>query len=72
MLVEEGDGDGDEDGDGVEVDEPPITPPLPQWLLKALGPQSTTARKAGPIPLLAEVLEQGCTGDETSFFLPRA
>ena len=51
MVVDEGDGDGDRDGDGVDVvDPPPMTSPLPHWLLEALGPQSATAGKAGAIP----------------------
>ena len=52
-------------GTGMELRKltPPITPPLPQWLLKALSPQPT-ARKAGPIPWSAQVLEQGCAGDQ--------
>ena len=61
MVVDKGDRDGD--GDGVEEIDPPNHPPLPQWLLKALGPQSATARKAGPIPWSAQVLKQGCAGD---------
>ena len=54
MVVDEGDGDGE-----VQVVDPPMTPPppLPEWLLKALGPQSATARKAGPIPWSAQVLQ---------------
>ena len=51
--MDEGDGDGDGggDGEGVEVVDPPHAPlPLPQRLLKALGPQAATARKAGAIP----------------------
>ena len=44
--------------------------PLPQWLLKALGPQSATARKAGPIPSSAPVLQEGCTGDQPVFSFP--
>ena len=69
MVVDEGDGDGD--GDGVEVvDTPNHPPPLPQWLLKALGPQSATARKAGLIHWSAQVLEQGCAGDQPVFFSP--
>ena len=43
---------------------PRMTPPLPQWLLEALGPQSATARKAGPIPSSAQVLQEGCAGDQ--------
>ena len=65
MVVDEGDGDGD--GDGVQVVDPPNDPPLPQWLPKALGPQSATARKAGPIPLSAQVLQEGCAGDQPVF-----
>ena len=69
MVVDEGDGDGDRDG--VEVVDPPThPPPLPQWLLKALGPQSATARKAGPIPWSAQVLEQGCAGEQPVFSSP--
>ena len=50
---------------------PPMTPPpLPQWLLKALGPQSATARKAGPIPWSAQVLQEGCAGDQPVFSFP--
>ena len=71
MVVDEGDGDGDGDGDGVEVVDPPQSPPpLPPWLLKALGPQSASARKAGPIPWSAQVLEEGCAGDQPVFFSP--
>ena len=36
-----------------------LLPPPLQWLLKALGEGSATARKAGPIPWSAQVLEQG-------------
>ena len=69
MVVDEGDGDGD--GEGVEEIDPfQSPPPLPQWLLKALGPQSTTAQKAGPIPWSAQVLEQGCAGDQPVFSCP--
>ena len=52
MVVDEGNVDGEE-GEGVEVVDPPppcAPPPLPQWLLKALGPPSATAQKAGAIP----------------------
>ena len=49
---------------------PMTPPPLPQWLLKAVGPQSATARKAGPIPWSAQVLEQGCAGDQPVFSSP--
>ena len=60
MVVDEGDGDGE-----VQVVDPPNDPPpLPQWLLKALSPQSATARKAGPIPWSAQVLQEGCAGDQ--------
>ena len=59
MVVDEGDGDGE-----VQVVDPPNDPPLPQWLLKALGPLSATARKAGPIPWSAQVLQEGCAGDQ--------
>ena len=62
MVVDEGDGDGE-----VQVVDPP---PLPQWLLKALGPQSATARKAGPIPWSAQVLQEGCAGDQPVFSSP--
>ena len=64
MVVDEGARDGD--GDGVQVVDPPNQPPPPppQWLLKALGPQSATARKAGPIPWSAQVLQEGCAGDQ--------
>ena len=47
-----------------------MPPPLPQWLLKALGPQPATARKAGAIALSAQVLEQGCAGDQPVFSPP--
>ena len=68
---EDGDGDGDGNGDGVEVVDPPMhPPPLPQWLLKALGPRSATARKVGAIPCSAQVLEQGCAGDQPVFSSP--
>ena len=50
----------------------PNPTPLPQWLLKALGPQFATARKAGPIPWSAQVLEQGCAGDQPVFSSPPA
>ena len=63
MVVDEGDGDGH--GDGAQVVDPPNDlPPLPQWLLKALGPRSATALKAGPIPWSAQVLQEGCAGDQ--------
>ena len=63
MVVDEGNGDGD--GEGVEEIDPPNHPPhLPQWLLKALGPQSAPARKAGPIPWSPQVLEQECAGNQ--------
>ena len=65
MVVDEGDGDGE-----VQVVDPPMTPPLPQWLLKARGPQSATARKAGPIPWSAHVLQEGCAGDQPVFSSP--
>ena len=70
VLVDEGDGDGD--GDGVDVVDPPNHPPtpLPQWLLKALDPRSATARKAGPFPWSAQVLEQWCAGDQPVFSSP--
>ena len=68
-MVDEGNVDGEE-GEGVEVVDPPCTPPLPQCLLKALGPQSPTTRKAGAIPWLAQVLEQGCAGDQPVFYSP--
>ena len=72
MVVDEGGGDGNGDGDGVEVVDPPNAPPppVPQWLLKALGPQSATARKAGAIPWSAQVPEQGCAGDQPVFSSP--
>ena len=60
-------------GTGMELSlltAPNHPPPLPQWLLKALGPQSATARKAGPIPWSAQVLEQGCAGDQLVFSSP--
>ena len=71
MVVNEGNVDGEE-GEGVEVVDPhPMPPPpLPHWLLKALGPQSATTRKAGAIPWLAQVLEQGCAGDQPVFSSP--
>ena len=62
MVVDEEDGDGD--GDGVRVVDPPNDPPLPEWLLKTLVPQSATAQKAGPIPWSAQVLQEGCAGDQ--------
>ena len=63
MVEDEGDGEGDGEVQVVDLpNDPP--PPLPQWLLKALGPQSATARKAGPIPWLAQVLQEGCAGDQ--------
>ena len=49
---------------------PPMTPPLPQWLLKALGPQSATARKAGPIPWSTRVLQEWCAGNQPVFSSP--
>ena len=50
---------------------PPMhPPPLPQWLLKAVGPQFGAARKAGAIPWLAQVLELGCAGDQPVFPSP--
>ena len=68
MGGDEGDGDGDGDGDGVEVGDPPNhPPPLPQWLLKALGHLSATARKAGPITWPAQVMGQGCAADQPVF-----
>ena len=67
MVVDEGDGD----GEVQVVDPPPMTPPpLPQWLLKAVGPQSATARKAGPILWSAQVLQEGCAGDQPFFSSP--
>ena len=54
-----------------EGDDPPqLPPPLPPWLLKALGPKSATARKAGPILRSAQVLEQECAGDQAVFSSP--
>ena len=74
VVVDEGDGDGDGDGDegeGVEVVDLPMHPhPLPQWLLNGPGPQSATTRKAGAIPWSAQVLEQGCAGDQPVFSSP--
>ena len=49
---------------------PPPSPPLPQWLLKALGPQTATARKAGAIGSSAKVLEPACAGDQPVFSSP--
>ena len=70
MVVDEGNIDGEE-GEGVEVVDPPQhPPPLPQWLLKALGPQSAAPRKACAIPWSARVLERGCAGDQPVFSSP--
>ena len=71
MVVDEGDGDGDGDREGVEVvDPPPCTPPPPLAPLASQSPQSATARKAGVIPWSAQVLEQGCAGDQPVFCSP--
>ena len=66
MVVDEGDGDGE-----VQVVDLPNDPPaLPQRPLKALGTQSATARKARPIPWSAQVLQEGCAGDQPLFSSP--
>ena len=65
MVVDEGDGEGD--GEDQVVDPPNDPPPLPQWLL---SPHSATARKAGPIPWSAQVLQEGCAGDQPVFSSP--
>ena len=71
MVVDEGNVDGEE-GEGVEVVDAPYVPPpsLPWWPLKAPGPQPATPRKAGAIPGSAQVLEQGCAGDQPIFSSP--
>ena len=46
-------------------------PPLPHWLLKALGPRFATARKEGAIPWSAQVLRQGARGINLFFPPPR-
>ena len=56
--------------EGVEVVDPPHPRPIPQWLLKALCPQTATARKAGAICWSAQVLEPGCAGDQLIFSSP--
>ena len=75
MVVPEGgdgDGEGDEDREGaeVEVQPPPPQPPvlpLPEWLQKALGKDSSVFRKAAAHPRSAQLLEQGCGPDQPIF-----
>ena len=70
MVVDKGNVDREE-GEGVKVvDPPPCAPPLSPVAPQALGPQSASAPKAGAIPWLAQVLEQGCAGDQPVFSYP--
>ena len=64
VVVDEGDGDGDRDG--VQVVNPPNDPPPS----KPWAPSLPTARKAGPIPSSAQVLQEGCAGDQPFFSSP--
>ena len=70
VVVDEGNKDGAEGRKLRLLTPPPCPPPLPHWLLKALGPQSATARKAGAIGWSAQVLEPGCAGDQPVFSSP--
>ena len=50
-VVGQGGNEMKEEGEGGVVEaKPPKKIPLPQWLLKALGPSSPAARKAAAIP----------------------
>ena len=65
MVVEEG---RDDKGDVMAMDPPPqVHLILPQLLLKALEPTTSTARKAVGVPWSALALQQGCAGDQPLF-----
>ena len=56
IVVEER---GDDEGDVVAMDPPPPTQvhlPLPQWLVNALGPTTSTARMGAGVPWFAHAL----------------
>ena len=65
MVVDEGDGDGE-----VQFVDPPKDPPPPPVASQSPGPPICPARKAGPIPWSAQVLQEGCAGDQPVFSSP--
>ena len=57
----------------VEADHHPqekLVTALPKWILKALEPHSSTVLKAGVIQWSADVLQEGCGGDQPNFSAP--